>query len=65
MPHVPDQERCRFELLASPLGTFHRVQLRFGFQDEQDVPAALRVAQDLGLHADLDEAFYFLSRITV
>ena len=65
VPHVPDQERCRFELLISPLGTFHRVQLRFGFQDEQDVPAALRVAQDQGLHVELDEAFYFLSRITV
>jgi len=65
VPHVHEQERCRFERLTSPLGTFHRVQLRFGFQDEQDVPAALQVAQDQGLHIDLDEAFYFLSRITV
>jgi KUP system potassium uptake protein len=65
VPHVPEQDRCAFEPLGSPLGTISLVRLRFGFQDEQDVPAALRIAAEQGLHVDLDEAFYFLSRISV
>ena len=65
VPHVPDRERCIVEPLASPLGTISRVRLSFGFQDEQDVPEALRIAQEQGLEVDLDEAFYFLSRISV
>ena len=41
------------------------VKLRYGFQDEPNVPAALREADAHGLHVDVDEATYFLSRITI
>jgi KUP system potassium uptake protein len=65
VPHVVEDERCSFEPLPSPLGTITRVKIRFGFQDEQDVPTALGVAQRQGLAIEPDQAFYFLSRITV
>jgi KUP system potassium uptake protein len=65
VPHVVEDERCSFERLPSPLGTITRVKIRFGFQDEQDVPTALGVAQRQGLAIEPDQAFYFLSRITV
>jgi KUP system potassium uptake protein len=65
VPRVPESERCSCEPLDSPLATMTRVKLRFGFQDEQDVPAALHSAKRQGLLIEPDEAFYFLSRITV
>ncbi|MGN6523478.1 MAG: KUP/HAK/KT family potassium transporter, partial [Actinomycetes bacterium] len=65
VPHVVEDERCSFEKLPSPLGTITWVKIRFGFQDEQDVPTALGVAQRQGLAIEPDQAFYFLSRITV
>lgn len=65
VPHVVEDERCSFEALPSPLGAITRVKIRFGFQDEQDVPTALGVAQRQGLTIEPDQAFYFLSRITV
>jgi KUP system potassium uptake protein len=65
VPRVAENERCLCEPLDSPLATMTRVKLRFGFQDEQDVPAALHSAKRQGLLIEPDEAFYFLSRITV
>jgi KUP system potassium uptake protein len=65
VPRVSEDERCVCEPLDSPLATITRVKLRFGFQDEQDVPAALHSAKRQGLLIEPDEAFYFLSRITV
>jgi KUP system potassium uptake protein len=38
---------------------------RFGFQDQPDVPAALRLACARGLDIDLRHASYFLSRVTI
>jgi len=65
VPHVIEDERCTVEALPSPLGTITRMRVRFGFQDEQDVPAALRAAHAQGLVGDIEEAFYFLSRIQI
>jgi KUP system potassium uptake protein len=41
--------------------------MRFGFQDEHNVPDALRQAAEQGLEADIevDNATYFVSRITI
>lgn len=39
--------------------------LSFGFQDEPDIPAALALAIEQGLDAHLEDAVYFLSKITI
>ena len=79
VPHVSDFHRVRTEqrilysgATGDPLGrsaeTISRVALRFGFLDEPNVPAALRLAAERGKIEgveDVDEATYFLSRIAV
>ncbi|WP_218917376.1 potassium transporter Kup [Luteipulveratus mongoliensis] len=65
VPHVPLEERVTFDDLGDASDSIDHVRLRFGFQDDQDVPAALRQAQAQGLPIDPDEAYYFLSRIRV
>lgn len=65
VPHVPDSERVVVDDLGNPYDHVTHVTLRFGFSDEQDIPAGLAVARDEGLDIDLDDATYFLSRITV
>jgi KUP system potassium uptake protein len=78
VPHVPDSERVRAEprimfsgATGDPLDLADKITgliVRFGFLDEPDVPSALRLAVERELIAgepDIDEAFYFLSRITI
>jgi KUP system potassium uptake protein len=67
VPHVPREERLSVDSLDySDDGIVH-LTIRFGFQDDQDIPAALRDAAHLTgeLDFDPDEAFYFLSRISL
>jgi KUP system potassium uptake protein len=67
VPHVPRDERLNVDSLEySDDGIVH-LAVRFGFQDDQDIPAALRDAFLLTseLEVDPDTAFYFLSRITI
>jgi KUP system potassium uptake protein len=67
VPHVPRGERLNVDSLDySDDGIVH-LAVRFGFQDDQDIPAALRDAFLLTseLEVDPDTAFYFLSRITI
>jgi KUP system potassium uptake protein len=47
-------------------GIMH-VSIRYGFQDEHNVPDALRQAAEQGLESeiDIDNASYFVSRITI
>jgi KUP system potassium uptake protein len=54
------------ELGYSDDGIVH-LMIRFGFQDEQDIPEMLGHARGLSpeLDVDVDEASYFLSRITI
>ncbi|MFJ4056014.1 potassium transporter Kup [Pseudomonas sp. NPDC089743] len=61
-PRVPEQER--FEVEAYGDG-FFRVLLHFGFMDEPDVPAALKLCHLDGLHFSPMRTTYFLSRETV
>jgi len=65
VPHVPEEERIDVDDLLIPDDGIALVKLRYGFQDEPNVPAALRAADAQGLHVDVDEATYFLSRITI
>jgi KUP system potassium uptake protein len=67
VPHVPRNDRLNVDSLDySDDGIVH-LAVRFGFQDDQDIPAALRDAFLLTteLEVDPDTAFYFLSRITI
>ncbi|HGY9626880.1 TPA: potassium transporter Kup [Pseudomonas putida] len=61
-PRVPEHER--FEVEAYGDG-FFRVLLHFGFMDEPDVPAALRLCHLDGLDFSPMRTTYFLSRETV
>ena len=65
--HVHRDEQVSIDDLGySDDGIMH-VSLRCGFQDDHNVPEALRKAVDLGLEAeiDIDNATYFVSRITI
>ncbi|MEN5198148.1 potassium transporter Kup [Pseudomonas wadenswilerensis] len=61
-PRVPAQER--FDVEAYGEG-FYRVLLHFGFMDEPDVPAALKLCHLEGLDFSPMRTTYFLSRETV
>jgi len=61
-PRVPEQER--FEVEAYGDG-FFRVLLHFGFMDEPDVPAALKLCHLDALDFSPMRTTYFLSRETV
>jgi KUP system potassium uptake protein len=67
VPNVPARERVTIDDLGYvDDGIFH-VGVRYGFQDNPDVPAALRLAVAAGLECpvDLDRASYFVSRIAL
>jgi KUP system potassium uptake protein len=67
VPHVPRNERLAVDSLAHSDDGIVHLSARFGFQDDQDIPAVLRDAFMLTneLEFDPDTAFYFLSRITI
>lgn len=63
-PHVEEDERVTIDHLGNEHDQITHVQLDFGFSDEQDVPAGLRVAAEHhGVRLDLLNATYFVSRI--
>ncbi|MGI8414716.1 MAG: KUP/HAK/KT family potassium transporter, partial [Nakamurella sp.] len=66
-PHIPPDQQLTVDKLGySDDGIVH-LTIRVGFQDEQDIPAKLRVAVGLSdeLQFDVDQAFYFLSRAAI
>ncbi len=68
VPHIADSDRLTSDHLGDPDDRITRLTARFGFQDDTDVPATLRLADRLGLlegNCNLDEASYFLSQITI
>ncbi len=67
VPHVDASERITIDDLGYGDDGITHVSARFGFQDQPDVPATLRLAADRGLesHVDCDGCSYFLSRITI
>ena len=63
---MPESERLEIDDLLIPDDGIVLVTARFGFQDDPDVPATLRLAKArAGLAIDVDQASYFLSRITI
>ena len=66
VPFVADEERVDLDHLGDPYDAITHLTLRFGFQEDQDVPRALAVARDLEIcDVDPDTAYYFLSRISL
>lgn len=64
VPHVAARERVTIDHLASEHDQITHLYLDFGFADDQDVPAGLRVAVDQHrVDLDLEHATYFVSRI--
>jgi KUP system potassium uptake protein len=59
VPRVPRDERVEVKKLA--LGAF-QVEARFGYMEQPDVPAALRMCEPYGLSIDPRQASYFLGR---
>ncbi|WP_329247261.1 potassium transporter Kup [Actinoallomurus sp. NBC_01490] len=69
VPHVPVAERAAIDDLGYRDDGIVHVTLRYGFQDDRDIPAALRRLASDGANAELDidpdQASYFLSRVTL
>jgi KUP system potassium uptake protein len=67
VPYVADAERLAIDELGYRDDGITHVTAHFGFQDEPNIPRALRLAEGLGLERPIDVAdvTYFLSRITI
>jgi KUP system potassium uptake protein len=67
VPHVPPDERLTIDDLGFTDDGITHVSARLGFQDDTDVPALFRLAAAHGLEmpVDVDNASYFISRITL
>ncbi|WP_119268297.1 potassium transporter Kup [Taklimakanibacter deserti] len=59
VPRVPRDERVEVKKL--PLGAF-LVEASFGYMEQPDVPAALRMCEPYGLSIDPRQASYFMGR---
>jgi KUP system potassium uptake protein len=67
VPHVPPEEQINIDELKHTDDGIVHVEVSFGFQDEQDVPGALRRAKGMSEELDIDpaDALYFLSRLSI
>ncbi|MFC0433894.1 potassium transporter Kup [Kutzneria buriramensis] len=67
VPHVSRNERLTVDSLDHTDDGIVHLTVRFGFQDDQNIPAALRDAFMLTseLEVDADRAFYYLSRVNI
>jgi KUP system potassium uptake protein len=67
VPHVPRSDCVEVDWLGYQDDGIVHVTACFGFQDNPNVPEALRLAAegDLEREVDLDNASYFLSKITI
>ena len=65
VPHVPAADRLAIDDLGYADDGITHVKARFGYMDDPNVPAVLRLAATAGLECplDVDEASYFLSTI--
>ncbi len=67
VPHADPSEQVIVDDLDYTDDDFLYLTIQYGFQDKQDVPAALRRAAERGMLGDLDieEAIYLVSEITL
>ena len=62
VPHVARDEQITQRALGQ--GVFD-VIVRYGFMEDPDIPAALRLAREQGLEIDHEDVTYFLGRETL
>jgi KUP system potassium uptake protein len=62
VPHVT--EEARLEIRPQRLG-FVGITASYGYQDEPDVPAAIRQAQRQGLEIDLERTSYYVNHVSL
>ncbi len=62
IPHVADAQRIEIQDLGDD---FYGMQVRYGFKDEPDLPAALELARAKGMEFSMLETSFFLSRQTL
>jgi KUP system potassium uptake protein len=62
VPSIPNAERIHLTELESG---FYRLEIHFGFREEPDIPQALKLCDALGLHFEMMETSFFLSRETL
>ncbi len=62
VPHIAEGERLSIAALGHDCW---QIRLHFGFKDEPDVPAALRLLEQHGVPLDEMDTSYFLSRETI
>jgi KUP system potassium uptake protein len=67
VPHVPPDERLSTDDLGYEDDGIVHVTARIGFQDQPDVPAMIRAADDIVKECDIDAGTcsYFVSHITI
>ena len=67
VPHIRHVDRVRVNDLGDPGDGFVHVSVHVGFTDSQDIPKglALAIGTTPELDVDLEDAYYFLSVITV
>ena len=62
VPYVPESQRVDISAVGNE---FYRMNVRFGFKDEPDLPRALQVPNALGIEFAMMETSFFLSRQTI
>jgi KUP system potassium uptake protein len=67
VPHVDRSERVVVDELGYEDDGILHLTVRYGFQDDRDVPQALRqaAAEELEVGIDVENAIYFVSKITI
>jgi KUP system potassium uptake protein len=66
VPHVPEEERVTIDDLGYRDDGINHLTVRYGFQDQIDIPRTLReAAERMESEVDLDAVSYFISRITI
>ena len=67
VPYVPEDEQIEVDQLVHPEDGVVHISIRFGFQDNQDIPQTL--CRAIGMTEELEfdpwNALYFLSRLTI
>ena len=65
-PSVSDEDRAELDHLGDPDDGFSHLTLRYGFQDDPDVPRGINVARDLGLvNFNPYHVTYYLSQMAL
>jgi len=62
IPSIPESERITIKALT---GNCYQIIVRYGYKDEPDIPAALKMCEQPGLEFEPLKTSYFISRETI